>query len=414
MTPLAGPASPRAGPATLGAAEAHARPDLRHLRSEAVAMGLLAALVGFASSFAVILAGLRGVGASEAEAAGGLTAAALAMGIGGLTLGLGTRLPIAVAWTTPGAALLATASMPAGGFAEAVGGFVVSGVLLTLAALVRPLGRAVAAIPVPIASAMLAGILLDLTLAPVRAVAADWRLGLPIVLAWLAGGRVHRLLAVPAALLAFAAVALLGVDLPPDAGARIGAALGPALVPVAPRFEWDATVGIALPLFVVTMAGQNIPGLAVLRANGYGPSAPRAFAVTGGLTALFAPFGAHAVNLAAITAAMCAGPEAGPDPARRYWAGAVSGLAYILLALVAGAAALFVSLAPPVLIEAVAGLALIASFSAAIVAALADPRDREAAAVTFLVAASGVAIAGVSGAFWGLVAGLAVHALARR
>ena len=387
---------------------------LSELTAPAVVMGLLASIVGFASSFAVVLAGLRGVGATPAEAASGLTAVTLAMGAGGIVLSLWGRQPVAVAWSTPGAALLATAVAPAAGFPAAVGAFLACGAALALTALVRPLARAVAAIPVPIASAMLAGILLELTLAPVRAVAADWRLGLPIVFAWLAGGRLHRLLAVPAALVAFVAVLVLGVDLPAGTGERLVASIGPSLAPVAPTWEWNAILGIALPLYVVTMASQNIPGLAVLRAHGYEPSAPRGFAVTGLLSVLAAPFGGHAVNLAAITAAMCAGPEAGDDPARRYWAGAVSGLAYVAIATVAGTAALFVSLAPPLLIEAVAGLALVGSFAAAALAAFTDTRSREAAAVTFLVAASGITVAGVSGAFWGLLAGLAVYALARR
>ena len=389
-------------------------PALSDLTPSAVVMGLLASLVGFASAFAVVLAGLRGVGASDLEAASGLTAVTLAMGLGGLILSLTSRQPVSVAWSTPGAALLATAAVPVGGFPAAVGAFLVCGAMLASTAAIRPLARAVAAIPVPIASAMLAGILLDLALAPVRAVAADWTLGLPIVLAWLVGGRLHRLLAVPFALVAFAVVTLVGVELPAGTGERLVASLGMTLVPIVPTFEWGAVVGIAVPLYVVTMASQNIPGLSVLRAHGYEASAPRAFAVTGVLSAASAPFGGHAVNLAAITAAMCAGPEAGDDPAKRYWAGAVSGAAYLSLGLVAGTAALFVSLAPAMLIEAVAGLALIASFAGAAVAAFTATETRESAAVTFLVAASGIAVAGISGAFWGLLAGLAVYALARR
>ena len=391
-----------------------AGPSLADLTPSALVMGLLVTVVGFASSFAVVLAGLGGVGASPAEAAAGLTAATLAMGAGGVILPFLTRQPIAVAWSTPGAALLATAVAPAGGFPVAVGAFVVCAAMLTLTAFLRPLGRAVASIPVPIASAMLAGILLPLALAPVRAVAEDWRLGLPIALAWLVGGRIHRLAAVPCALVAFVVVTVLGVDLPPGTFDALGDAVGLALSPIGPVFTWEAAIGIGVPLYIVTMASQNIPGLAVLRAHGYAPNASTGFAVTGLLSAAAAPFGGHAVNYAAITAAMCASEEAGPDPARRYWAAAVSGVGYLALGLVAGAAALFVSLAPPVLIEAVAGLALVGTFATAALSAFTDPKLREAAAVTFLVAASGIAILGVSGAFWGLLAGLAVSALARR
>ena len=391
-----------------------AGPSLADLTPSAAVMGLLVTIVGFASSFAVVLAGFAGVGATPAEAASGLTAATLAMGAGGVILPFLTRQPIAVAWSTPGAALLATAVVPEGGFAAATGAFLACGVMLALTAFLRPLGRAVAAIPVPIASAMLAGILLPLALAPVRAVAADWRLGLPIALAWLIGGRIHRLLAVPLALLAFVVVTLVGVDLPPGTLGALREAVGVTLRPIAPVLTWEAALGIGVPLYVVTMASQNIPGLAVLRAHGYAPDASTGFLVTGLLSVAASPFGGHAVNYAAITAAMCAGEEAGPDPGKRYWAAAVSGLGYLALGLVAGAAALFVSLAPAILIEAVAGLALVGTFATAIVTAFADPGRREAAAVTFLVAASGIAVMGISGAFWGLLAGLAVSAIARR
>ena len=384
---------------------------LSELRLSAVVMGLLAALVGFGSSFAVILAGLRGVGASAPEAASGLAAATLAMGLAGMALSLSTRLPMAVAWSTPGGALLAVGVAPAGGFPEAVGAFLVSAVLLSLTAFVRPLARLVAAIPMPVASAMLAGILLPLTLAPVKAVATDWRLGLPIVLAWLLAGQWHRLLAVPAALAVFAVVTVLGTDLPDGTAARLLGSIGLPLVFQAPAFTLESTFGIALPLYVVTMASQNIPGLAVLRAHGVEPAVGRGFGITGIASLASAPFGSPAINLAAITAAMCAGPEAGEDPSKRYWAAAVSGMAYVAFAFIAGAAALFVSIAPAILIEAVAGLALIAAFSAAIVGAFSDERSREAAAIAFLVSAGGLTIAGVSGAFWGLLAGIAVHAL---
>ena len=388
-------------------------PVLRGMRVEPLVMGLLAALVGFGSSFAVVLAGLRGVGATPAEAAAGLTAASLAMGVGGLILAIATRLPIAVAWSTPGAALLATSAVPPGGYAEAVGAFVAAGVLLTLAALARPLGRAVAAIPLPIASAMLAGVLLPLALAPVRALGEDWRLGLPIVLAWLVAGRLHRLLAVPAALVAFVAVVLLGIDMPEGTASRLGASLGLDLSLVRPVFRWESAIGLGVPLAVVTMASQNIPGLAVQRSLGYAPPVGLSLGTVGALSLASAPFGSPGINLAAITAAMCAGPEAGADPARRYVAVVWNGLAYVALALVAGTAALFVSLAPASLIEAVAGLALVGTFAAASVAALSGEDTRLAAAVTFLLAAGGISIGGVGGAFWGLLAGLAIHALDR-
>lgn len=375
-----------------------------------VAAGLLAAFVGFASSFAVVLAGYAAVGASPAEAASGLMAVSIAMGLGGMVLSLATRMPVSIAWSTPGSALLAASAVPEGGFPAAVGAFLLTGALIVLAGLWRPLGRAVAAIPPTLANAMLAGVLLPLCLAPVAAVAEMPALALPVVLAWAVVARLNRLLAVPAAVLLAVGLIAATATLPEG---LIAGALVPAPVLVVPAFVPSALVGIALPLFLVTMASQNIPGIAVLNANGYRPEPGPLFTATGVFTLLGAPFGAHAVNLAAITAAICAGPEAHPDPARRWPAALVAGAGYVVLGLGAGAAAAFVAAAPPVLIQAVAGLALLGAFGAATMAALQVPEEREAAVVCFLVAGGGLTVWGIGGAFWGLLAGLALRALAR-
>lgn len=375
-----------------------------------VAAGLLAAFVGFASSFAVVLAGYAAVGASPAEAASGLMAASIAMGLGGMVLSLATRMPVSIAWSTPGSALLAASAVPEGGFPAAVGAFLLTGALIVLAGLWKPLGRAVAAIPPALANAMLAGVLLPLCLAPVAAVAEMPALALPVVLAWAVLARLNRLLAVPAAVLLAGGLIAATATLPEG---LLAGALMPAPVLVVPAFVPSVLVGIALPLFIVTMASQNIPGIAVLNANGYRPEPGPLFTATGVFTLLGAPFGAHAVNLAAITAAICAGPEAHPDPARRWPAALVAGAGYVVLGLGAGAAAAFVAAAPPVLIQAVAGLALLGAFGAATMAALQVPEEREAAVVCFLVAGGGLTIWGIGGAFWGLLAGLALRALAR-
>ncbi|MCO6417378.1 benzoate/H(+) symporter BenE family transporter [Siccirubricoccus sp. KC 17139] len=371
------------------------------ISAPALAAGLLAGFVGFASSFAVVLQGLRAMGASPAQAASGLMVLSIAMGLCGILLSLWRRLPISVAWSTPGAALLAASAAPAGGFAEAVGAFLLTGALIVLAGLWKPLGRAVAAIPPPLANAMLAGVLLGLCLAPVRAVAEAPAMGLAIFAAWAVVGRLNRLLAVPAAVLV--ALGLIGatVELPPG----LLAAAGPAPVWVTPAFSPSAMLGIALPLFLVTMASQNIPGMAVLNANGYRPAPGPLFTVTGLFTLLGAPLGGHAVNLAAITAALCASPEAEPDPARRWQAAVVAGVVYVGFGLLAGTATAFVGAAPPILIQAVAGLALLGAFGAALQGALMAPEGREAAVICFLVTASGLTVAGISGAFWGLLAG---------
>ncbi len=375
----------------------------------AIAAGLLASFVGFASSFAVVLRGLTEAGASPAQAASGLMAVSVAMGIGGIWLSWRTRMPVSVAWSTPGAALLASTGVPEGGFPVAVGASLAAGVLMVAAGLIRPLGRAVAAIPAPLANAMLAGVLLNLCLAPVRAVAFSPAMGLAILGTWAVVARFNRLLAVPAAVVVTAVLVAATTPLPFDGIA----ALLPTPVLVMPQFSPVALLGIALPLFVVTMASQNIPGIAVLHANGYRPDPGPLFTRTGILTLLGAPLGGHAVNLAAITAAICAGPEADPDPARRWWAAVVAGLGYIAFGLMAGGATVLIAAAPPVLIEAAAGLALLGAFSGALMAAVADPARREAAAITFLVSASGLAFAGIGGAFWGLLAGIAMLGLAR-
>ena len=368
-------------------------------------MGCLTAFVGFASSFAVVLQGLKGVGASDYQAASGLMALSVSMGVCAIVLSAWTRLPVSIAWSTPGAALLATAGAVDGGFPAAVGAFLVCGVLIVIAGLFRPLGRAVASIPAPLANAMLSGVILGLCFAPFKAIAFDPLLGLPILVAWAVVLMVKRLYAVPAALAAFVGVMVLGVDLPEGAMAEWSQSLEPPVEFVAPLFTLPALISIALPLFIVTMASQNIPGIAVLKVNHYEPNPGPLFATTGVFSLLSAPFGGHAVNLAAITAAMCAGEDAHPDPARRYWAAIIGGIGYVVLGLLAGAVTAFVSLAPPILIQAVAGLALIAAFSGSAVAAFREPEAREAAAVTFLITASGVSFAGISGAFWGLVAG---------
>jgi benzoate membrane transport protein len=361
-----------------------------------VTIGLLAAFVGFASSFAVVLAGLAAVGASPAQAASGLVILSAVMGLLGIIFSLRWRMPVSVAWSTPGAALLVTSGMPAGGFPAAVGAFLLCAALIVLAGLFRPFAQAVERIPAPIAGAMLAGVLLDLCLAPVRAVAELPWLALPVVLAWAVMLRLNRLWAVPVAVLGIA----FGVGWP--AGVTLSA---PRLEWVWPAFELQALVGIGLPLFLVTMASQNLPGYAVLRANGYQPPIRPIFLGTGVGSFATAIFGGQAVNLAAITAALCAGPEAHPDPARRWVAAVVTGLGYIAFALVAGAAAAFVAAAPPVLIQAVAGLALLASLAGALSAALAAEDTRLPAILTFVVTASGLSVGGIGAAFWGLLAG---------
>ncbi|MFJ2084422.1 benzoate/H(+) symporter BenE family transporter [Micromonospora chokoriensis] len=379
-------------------------------RVQPLLAGVVTALVGFASSFTVVLAGLRAAGASDAQAASGLLALCVACGLAAAWLGWRHRMPMSVAWSTPGAALLVATGPPPGGWPVAVGAFLVSGALIVAAGLFPPLGRAVAAIPKPVAGAMLAGVLLPLCTAPVRALVELPLVAGPVAVAWLLLHRFARRWAVPGALVV--AVAAIALTAPP--AGLTGAALVPSVTLTMPAWNASALVGLALPLFLVTMAAQNVPGMAVLVGYGYRPPFGAALRATGLASLLAAPAGGHAVNLAAITAALAASPDAHPDPERRWVASVTAGLGLALLGLGAGAATALVAVAPPILIEAVAGLALLGALATALASAVADPATREAAVVTFVVTASGVTLIGVGGAFWGLVAGCLLLLLFRR
>ncbi|WP_262851678.1 benzoate/H(+) symporter BenE family transporter [Mumia quercus] len=372
----------------------------------AVLAGVVAALVGFTSSFAVVLAGLRAVGASGPEAASGLLVLCVAQAVGMIVLSWRYRMPLTLAWSTPGAAMLAGAATTDGGWPAAVGAFAVTGLLIVATAAWPVLGRLVARIPAPVAHAMLAGVLLPLCLAPVHGlVTSPWMVA-PVVLTWLVLLRVAPRWAVPAAFVV--TMAVVGTWL-----ARYGDALDGPLLPhlawTTPALEWQAVVGIALPLYVVTMAAQNVPGVAVMASYGYAVPWRATMATTGVGTLAGAAAGGHAVNLAAITAALAAGPEAGPDPRRRWLAAHTAGWAYLVIALLSTALATVVAAAPSGVVEAVAGLALVGTLGASLHAALTAPGGREPAVVTFVVAASGVTVLGIGAAFWALVAGVVAH-----
>ncbi|ALE82063.1 benzoate/H(+) symporter BenE family transporter [Pseudonocardia sp. HH130629-09] len=382
--------------------------------AQPVSVGVVSAVIGVTSSFAVVLAGLSAAGADPAQAASGLVVLTALMGLATIWLSRRFRRPLTIAWSTPGAALLASTGAVAGGWPAAVGAFVVVGLLVVATGLVRPLGRLVGAIPAPIAQAMLAGVLLPLCLAPVRALVERPLLVAPIVVLWVVLSRVAPRWASPAAF----GLALVIVMALADGWGWLQA---PQIALTVPSFSLAAVVGVALPLWVVTMASQNVPGVAVLGAAGYRVPWRYAMVLTGAGTALGAPAGAHAINLAAITAALPASPEAHPDPARRWIACQANGATCLLLAPLATTLAALVAAAPPGVVESVAGLALLGTFGAALAGALAvaagtpDPAvARVPAAATFLVSAAGVTIAGIGGAFWGLLAGVVLHLALRR
>ena len=363
--------------------------------------GVVAGVTGFASSFALLIAGLHNVGATDDQAASGLLVLCLVPGLLTVVLSAVVKQPISMVWSTPAAALL-LASTGTDDFGSAVSAFLLCGLLLVVTGLWPWLARTVTRIPKPIASAMLAGILFPICLAPVTATITEPWLALPTVLTWLVLARLAPRWAVPAAVVVTVAVVAFsstGVDLS-------GARAFPVLVPVLPGFDPAIVFGLGIPIYLVTMAGQNVPGFAVLRTFGYEhPPARAIFVGTGVGNMVAAPFGGIALNLSAMTAAMVAGPDAHPDRDRRWVAAVTAGATLAVLGLLSGVATILVSVSPPILITAVAGLALLGALVSAITAALEDPAHRVVAIVTFLVAVSGVSIAGIGSAFWALLVG---------
>ena len=370
-----------------------------------VIAGVIGAVTGFASSFALVIAGLIAVGASPAEAASGLLALCLGQAALAIALSWRYRLPLSFAWSTPGAALLIAAEGTTGSYAAAIGAFLVCGLLIVLTGLWGALGRAMTRIPMPLAGAMLAGILFPICLAPVTAVIDEPLLAIPVVLVWLVLVRLAPRWAVPAAML----VAVVGIAITATGSGMLDARLAPALVVTLPVLDPLVIVSLGVPLFIVTMAGQNVPGFAVLRTFRFEPVPARAILVaSGGMTAAVAALGGYALNLAAITAALMAGPDAHSDPRRRWVAPVAGGVTYVLLGLAAGVATAVVAAAPPILIIAVAGLALLGALTTSLVSAFEAPETRLTAAATLIVVASGVVVAGIGSAFWGLVVGALV------
>lgn len=375
--------------------------------------GAVTALVGFTSSFAVVITGLTAVHASHAQAASGLMALSLLMGVATLILAFVHRLPITAAWSTPGAALLGGAGAAVGQFSDAVGAFLICALCLLATGLWPWLGRMARRIPAGIAQAMLAGVLFPICLQPVLGVASAPVAVLPVVLVWLVGLRFFPRWAVPLALLVAAVVIAVHLS---TAGLRVDpTTLVPTFVWTPPTFTLPSLIGVALPLYVVTMASQNIPGIAVLQSFGYDTPWRSSLVVTGLASAVGAPFGGHAVNLAAISAALAAGPESGVPHDRRWRSAVWTGTFYVMLGLLSSAVVAVAVLAPQGVLATVAGVALVSTLGAAVQGAWERADERVAVVATFLVAASGVAFAGISAAFWSLAVGLILRcALASR
>ena len=377
------------------------------MRASVFSAALVAALVGYGSTIALVLAAAAAVGATPAQTASWVLAVCLAKAVGTAFLSTWHRVPVVLAWSTPGAALIAAST----GFtmAEAVGAFLLAALLIAATGLIKPLGALVARIPDGIAGAMLAGVLLPFCLKGAGAAQTTPMLVLPMVALFLLVRLWNPALAVLAALTAGLALAF-----------TTGAAVWPALPPIPPtpvfilpEFHLAALIGLGLPLYLVTMASQNLPGFATMRAAGYAPPVRAALGVTGGISALAALFGSHTVNMAAITAAICMGDDVHPDRSQRWKVGLAYALVWIVLGLTGPVILALLGALPPALMTALVALALLGPLMGALSGAYAQPEQRFAATITLSVAASGVAIAGVGAAFWGLLAGLVVWGMER-
>jgi len=373
---------------------------LRDLSLSAVVAGFVTVLVGFTSTAVIVFQAANAVGAGPAEIASWMWALGLGMGLTCIGLSLRYRMPVVTAWSTPGAAMLITAaagvSLP-----EAIGAFMVSGLLIAIAGFSGWFERAINRIPISIASGMLAGVLLRFGLELFVVMKAQFAMVFAMFAVYLVMRRFSPRYAVICAFALGIAIAaaqgLLHIETVHLEFARP--------VWITPALSVATLIGVALPLFVVTMASQNAPGVAVIRASGYAVPISPVIGWTGVANVILAPFGAFAINLAAITAAICMGREAHEDTGRRYMASVSAGFFYILIGLFGATVGALFAAFPRELVAAIAGLALIGTIGNGLAAALSSERDREPALITFLVAASGVTLFGIGSAFWGLIAG---------
>lgn len=366
--------------------------------------GFIAVLIGYSSSAAIIFQAAQAAGASPAQIGGWLSMLGIGLGVASLGLSLWTRMPILAAWSTPGAALLAT-SLHGLTIHEVVGVFVFTNALIVLSGVTGLFARLMKHIPHSLAAAMLAGILLRFGLDTFTGLQGNFALCGSMCLVWLLSRRWLPRYAIILALVTGVLVAIgqHSIHFPPQALSLS--------VPqwITPHFSLAALIGVGLPYFLVTMASQNAPGIATLQAHGYQPPISALTSYTGLLALVLSPFGGFSVCIAAITAAICMGEEVDPDAKRRWMASALAGCFYLLTGLTGALIAVLFSALPQVLIATLAGLALLATLSGSLHRALAEPQLRDSAVVAFLITASGVSLLGIGSAFWGLVGGLLTH-----
>jgi len=368
---------------------------------------LVATVAGVGGTLPVVLAAAHAMGATPAEASSWVAGLGIATAVSSLYLSVRYRMPITGAWSTSGAALIAaTQGVP--GMRAAVGAFILAAVLILLTAAVRPLGRLIERIPASIASAMLAGILLHLVVAMVEQVPIQPLLVLPLIGLFLV---VRVLMPALASLVVLVAGGLLAWSLglvkpiPPLGFSQLEL--------IVPTWDIGTLIGLGLPLYLITMASQNLPGFAVLRSAGYHPPTQASLVVTGAASLGTAFLGAHTSNLAAISAALCAGPDAHPDPAQRWKTGPFYALFWAIMALFGASLVGLFGALPPALLMTIAGTALLGATASSMGAALAVDKERLAAAGTLAVTVSGISLFGVGSAFWGLCFGLLTLGLER-
>jgi benzoate membrane transport protein len=364
---------------------------------------LAAVVIGFASTILVLMQAAQAVGASLAQQASMAAVLCFAMAITTFILCLRFKMPIIIAWSTPGAALI-VGSAHGVTYSAALGAYVFAGALMVLTGLVKPIERAIERMPAAIAAAMLAGVLLSYVLkVPAAAIISPW-LVLPLVVAFFSIRMIYPMYAVPV-------IVVLGLALAAFSGGMGAGCCAFGLTPLTfefPQFEWPVMVGLGVPLFLVTMASQNLPGFAVLRASGYLPPVSGILIATGLGSIISAPFGGHAVNTAAITASLATGPDSHPDSGQRWKIAYPYFVLYVAVGLAAMSFVTILGALPKELVAAIAGLALFSPLMSGMSAMVKDSADVEAALVTFLVTASGVTMFGVGAAFWGLVAGMVI------
>ncbi len=362
---------------------------------------LAAVVVGFTSTILLVIEGIRAVGGTPEQQASSAASICYAMAITSFVLGVYYRKPLITAWSTPGAVLLATSVGV--GYPEAIGAFIAAGVLMVLTALIKPVARAIAQMPAAIAAAMLAGVLFRYVGGVPASALAMPAIVVPLIFCFFALRAILPMYAVPVVVgLGVAFAALNGSIVLPSS-----IEITPLIFEM-PKFDLQAMIGLGVPLYLVTMASQNLPGFAVQRSFGYQPPVAGCLTVTGLGSILFAPFGTHAVNMAAIVAALCSGPETHPDPGQRWKALIPYALLYLVVGLAAGTFISVLGHLPKELITAIAGLGLFAPMMNGMAAMVKEPSDIEAAVVTFIVTASGISLFSVGAAFWGLAAGLMI------